>query len=156
MLRECIQDPTSAVELFKNPYERCSADNQQVEVAFGGNDWSIEVWDTAGQEALAVLRKFAYYNASVFLLCYDMSKTDTLHNIEYYADEIQEFMTQQDVNRSAYDIILCGCKYDLWLTRKDEDTVDLEQVAQVSALRGRPSAFMCAFGLGGERDWCCL
>ena len=66
-----------------------------------------------------------YEDTDVFLLCYDMSSTDTLRNVEFYVEEIIETCEH------AYGIVLCGCKYDLWLRSRDENSVDLDEVAQV-------------------------
>ena len=90
----------------------------------------MQLWDTAGQEALSQLRSVAYPDTDVFLLAYDMTRKDSLENIPTWLDEVQE-------ECSDYDrIILIGTKYDLWCERKeageDADLVEVQEVEKIA------------------------
>jgi len=44
-------------------------------------DYEMEIWDTAGQEALRSLRNMSYPDTDIFLIGYDMTRKMTLENI---------------------------------------------------------------------------
>ena len=93
------------------------------------NSFEVELWDTAGQEALSHLRTPAYVNAHVFVLAYDMTQPHTLENVlEWYA-EIRETCADY------CGAIMVGTKYDLWremlMDGKREELVDIRRVGQV-------------------------
>merc|ERR1719201_1903145 len=78
----------------------------------GAGESKVEVWDTAGQEALETLRQTAYPGTQVLLIGFDTCNSVTLENVS--ETWIQEF------KKGCADcpcIILVGTKYD-WL--KDE------------------------------------
>ena len=95
-----------------------------------GKPCEVQLWDTAGQEALSQLRSVAYPDTDVFLLAYDMTRKDSLENISTWLDEVQD-------ECSDYDrIILVGTKYDLWCERKEagEDAalVEVQEVEKIA------------------------
>ena len=95
-----------------------------------GKPCEVQLWDTAGQEALSQLRSVAYPDTDVFLLAYDMTRKDSLENIPTWLDEVQ-------AECSDYDrIILVGTKYDLWCERKeageDADLVEVQEVEKIA------------------------
>ena len=63
-----------------------AADNQNVDWTYTNEDgqledYTIEIWDTAGQEALKNLRSMSYPDTDLFLIGFDMTKRDSLENI---------------------------------------------------------------------------
>lgn len=57
----------------------------------------LQLWDTAGQESLDLLRKISYSDTQVFFLCFDLSKPATLQNIEsLWAPEIKSVMEEEN------------------------------------------------------------
>jgi len=75
--------------------------------------FNLEVWDTAGQEAMESLRTLAYPKTHVFLVGYSIDKLSTLENVE---TEWHRELTQQasacDVTKDA-PRILVGTKCDI-------------------------------------------
>jgi len=47
---------------------------------YEGNDVTLHVWDTAGQEDLSRLRPLAYPSANCFLVCFSLVDRDSLNN----------------------------------------------------------------------------
>jgi len=106
-----------------------AAANQQVEWEYEGMEFEVELWDTAGQEALGALRAIAYPDSNVIMLTYDMSRKTSLENIPDWKEEIEDNCTDY------YGLVLVGTKHDLWEERceeGDEDCVTEEEVAAVS------------------------
>ena len=67
----------------------------------------VSLWDTAGQEDYDRLRPLSYSNSDVFLACFSLTNTTTLHNIEIkWIPELQKHVKNAP-------IILVGCKKDL-------------------------------------------
>ena len=46
-----------------------------------GKKYTLELIDTGGQEDLKEIRKIFYPDASIFVICYDISSKKTLKNI---------------------------------------------------------------------------
>merc|ERR1712166_1047085 len=86
--------PTAADNLQRN---WCDADDK---------DWEVNLWDTAGQEALVNLRRNAYPGTEILLIGFDMTKSVTLDNIQSWVDEVAE--TEPNIGAT----ILIGTKAD--------------------------------------------
>lgn len=127
---------------WANPqYVPTAAKNHQMKISTrdaDGSDveWNLEIWDTAGQEALQNLRTMAYPETKVFLVGYDMTKQLSLENIasldfesmrEEIGPDVHNFFLEQDdgvecwmaeiakgCSSGGYHVILIGTKYDLW------------------------------------------
>ena len=106
----------------------------------GGTEWEVEIWDTAGQEALKSLRLIAYPGTNVFLMTYDMTNADSLENVlDVWIAEVE------DGCPDYWGLILVGTKQDLYEERQacgeEDDLVDLDRVAEVCipCLYGSPS-----------------
>ena len=96
-----------------------------------GEEFEVEVWDTAGQEALQQLRKLSYPGTDVFLFTYDTTSATSLENIqEIWTPEVEEVCSDYS------GCVLVGTKWD-WYEEKDadgdtDDLVDIEDVKAVS------------------------
>ena len=93
---------------FPKIYEPTVFDNFSTNVSIG-NDCTCQLllFDTAGQEDYETLRKIAYVDTDIILLCFNVTDTVSFKNIEIkWAPEIRQ------VNKSA-TIILVGLKIDL-------------------------------------------
>jgi len=98
----------------------------------------IELWDTAGQEALETLRLTAYPGTQVLLLGFDLTNKTTLENIE--ENWIKEFDSGcQDCNVK----ILVGTKYD-WLKEKRDELDDPCDETDGSILKVAQAVGACA------------
>merc|ERR1712166_265118 len=127
--KSCLMDTMTGgcVVNWDDPeYQPTSANNTGVDWDSDTNSFEIELWDTAGQEALSHLRAPAYLDTHVFVLAYDMTQPHTLENVlEWYA-EIRETCADY------CGAIMVGTKYDLWremlMDGKREQLVDIRRV----------------------------
>eukprot|EP00658_Telonema_sp_P-2_P068323 TRINITY_DN5725_c0_g1_i8.p1 TRINITY_DN5725_c0_g1~~TRINITY_DN5725_c0_g1_i8.p1 ORF type:complete len:199 (+),score=51.25 TRINITY_DN5725_c0_g1_i8:245-841(+) len=103
-------------------YLPTAAGNFSVTWFDGDKQYDIEIWDTAGQEALGHLRQVAYAETDLFLIAYDMSQPVSLENVtEKWIKEIEECVEQTAEPR----YILVGTKHDLWQgASKQQDELD--------------------------------
>merc|ERR1711865_832418 len=87
LLTSLLADPNTAPIDWENPaYVPTAAKNNSVEWEYqdpegSTEDFLLEVWDTAGQEALKSLRLMAYPDTDIFMIGYDMTREVTLENI---------------------------------------------------------------------------
>ena len=79
----------------------------------------FEIWDTAGQERYRALTKIFYKNASVAILCYDITKKVTF-------DEIKNYWFNQVKDNSPNDIIIA-------IAANKSDLYEIEQVNEEEA-----------------------
>jgi small GTP-binding protein len=152
--KTCLLDritDTNAVDWENPEYVPTAAANQEVEWCYEDMDWSVELWDPAGQEALRALRAIAYPESHVFMLTYSMTSKDSLENIPDWLEEIEEHCQEY------YGVILVGTKHDLWLERVedgDDECVTEEAVAEMAAEIGATfsiyTSAMTGYGLDGE------
>ena len=67
----------------------------------------LEIWDTAGQEAMESLRTLAYPNTHVFLMGFSMDKMATLENVESeWQRELNEQASTCDISKNAPRILI--------------------------------------------------
>jgi len=108
--KTCLLDTIcekGAVDWDAPEYKPTAADNLQRNWSDADDkDWEISLWDTAGQEALANLRKNAYPGTEVLLIGFDMTKGVSLDNIQSWVDEVAE------VEPNIGATILVGTKSD--------------------------------------------
>jgi len=79
----------------------------------------FEIWDTAGQERYRALTKIFYKNASIAILCYDITKLDTFY-------EIKNYWFNQVKDNSPNDIIIA-------IAANKSDLYEIEQVNEEEA-----------------------
>merc|ERR1712166_915357 len=74
--------------------------------------FDLEIWDTAGQEALGSLRKCSYAESDIFLLAYDMCDADSLAAVsQEWLSEVKEYWKEEQLAEGlSYGLILVGCK----------------------------------------------
>lgn len=105
---------TSTIDWDDPEYVPTAAANMTCEWTYAGEDgeqqdYEMEIWDTAGQEALSHLRKVAYPGSDVFLVGYDMTSATSLKNVgDAWVDEISEHC------HADCGIVLIGTKHDYW------------------------------------------
>ncbi|XP_044267539.1 cell division control protein 42 homolog isoform X2 [Tribolium madens] len=91
-------------------------ENHSISIEHNGQNYDIVLFDTAGQEDYSMLRKQVYESADVFLICFDVTNTDSFTNVKaVWLPEIEES------GKSQSGKILLGTKSDL---RKDVNTID--------------------------------
>jgi len=134
-------------------YKPTAAMNFSVDWDWNDQGWAVELWDTAGQEALRTLRLTAYDSCNVFVIGYDMCRKTSLENVPDWVEEIHDTYDQE------FGIILVGTKYDMWLERVEEgheDVVTEEEVAsmaqEIDAVRSIFTSAKDGHGLVREDD----
>ena len=97
----------------------------------GVGESRVEIWDTAGQEALEALRMMAYPGTQVLLIAFDLSEPISLENVEQHW--IQEF--RQGTGGNSPCTILVGTKLDRHPGRPlDESLTDnIQQAGRCSS-----------------------
>lgn len=94
----------------------------------------LEIWDTAGQEAMESLRTLAYPNTHVFLVGFSMDKMATLENVESeWQRELNEQASTCDISKNAPRILI-GTKCDLrdQALADGQECVSYEQAYEVA------------------------
>ena len=79
----------------------------------------FEIWDTAGQERYRSLTKIFYKNASVAILCYDITKKNSFN-------EIKNYWFNQVKNNSPNDIVIA-------IAANKSDLYEIEEVNEEEA-----------------------
>jgi small GTP-binding protein len=97
-------------------------DNYVVKIQVNGEDVTLQLWDTAGQEDLENIRVLSYTNTDVFLVCFSIVEPTSLANVQTkWLPELKKYVKDPR-------LILIGTKKDL---RDDEATVSrLQQEGQ--------------------------
>lgn len=72
---------TYALTLFRYNYE----DEEE-----GTGEWSIDFWDTAGQEEFNRLHPSYYYKANACILAFDVTRKVTYKNLETWYKEVRD------------------------------------------------------------------
>jgi len=96
-------------------YEATTFDTQVLDgVEYEGKKYTVELWDTAGQEAMESLRRLSYPDADVFLLGFAVNSSTSLQNI------IDKWIPDIASESPGANIVLAGFKCDL----RDESSID--------------------------------
>jgi Ras-related protein Rab-1A len=75
-------------------------------------NFSIQLYDTAGQERFRAISKTYYTGSHGLIVMYDITKKETFNNVEDWIKGIRETLGETDENKK-YVIILMGNKKDL-------------------------------------------
>jgi len=57
-------------------------DNFRTQINTSHGEITLDIWDTAGQEEYAEIRKLAFNNVDVFLVCFSIGNPTSLENLE--------------------------------------------------------------------------
>ncbi|CAD8118245.1 unnamed protein product [Paramecium sonneborni] len=74
------QAPTIGLAFYKKVVER-----KNIKI-------TLEIWDTAGQEKFKKIAPIYYRNAQAVLICFDVSKKDTLEGAKKWLEEIDKYL----------------------------------------------------------------
>merc|ERR1719272_2180719 len=116
-LLAAIKDPEA--DVTSGEYNATVADNTVETWGPEGDKHDVDVWDTAGQEAMSFLRKMAYPSSNVVVVAFCMTDKNSLQNILVGKDAWCREIT--DVIEGFDSWILVGTKCDLWDDWKDDD-----------------------------------
>nr|XP_006821537.1 PREDICTED: GTP-binding protein RHO1-like [Saccoglossus kowalevskii] len=121
-----------------------------VDFDLGSSTITLSLHDISGQEDYESMRNLTYADADAFVVCYDVSKRETLKNAEFkWLPEIR--------SKCGEDIpfILVGCKADLRqilhnndLHKKALDLVSIKEVERLAARFGAYAFFECSAKYG--------
>jgi len=111
LLKRMTTDIDATWESFGENYEATTFGQQQLkwEDPETGEEFHIELWDTAGQEALESLRSMSYPGTDVMIIGYNCTDPGSLQNIEY--TWVPEFSPQ--VSPDGLYMIIAGTKVDM-------------------------------------------
>ncbi|KAM9220415.1 rho-related GTP-binding protein RhoD [Dugong dugon] len=99
---------------FPENYTPTVFERYNVNLQIKGKPVHLQIWDTAGQEDYDRLRPLFYPDASVLLLCFDVTSPYSFNNIfDRWYPEVSHFCKETP-------IVIVGCKTDL---RKDDSLV---------------------------------
>ena len=111
-----------------NIYEpTIGATNYPYTKVIDGTSYTIQIWDTAGQEQYKALGPIYYRNASAGTFVFDVTDEDSYEAVPNW---LQEF--EDAVGRSKYLKILVGNKVDL----EDDVSVDITNVSSFAKENG--------------------
>nr|XP_005577162.2 rho-related GTP-binding protein RhoD isoform X1 [Macaca fascicularis] len=100
---------------FPESYTPTVFERYMVNLQVKGRPVHLHIWDTAGQDDYDRLRPLFYPDASVLLLCFDVTSPNSFDNIfNRWYPEVNHFCKK-------VPIIVVGCKTDL---RKDKSLVN--------------------------------
>lgn len=88
-------------------YFYCSYDKGETVIKVDGQDYTIQLHDTAGQEELDRIRKIIYKTADAFILCYSVDNYDSYENVQ------TKWLPELRSVQPGIPIILVGTKVDL-------------------------------------------
>ena len=89
-------------------------DNYAVNVMIGGEQYTLGLFDTAGQETYDRLRSLAYPESDVFLVCFSVVSPDSYDNVR------EKWIRDVSHHSPGTPIILVGTQSDL---RDDVNTI---------------------------------
>ncbi|KAK0424227.1 hypothetical protein QR680_008558 [Steinernema hermaphroditum] len=125
---------------FHGSYNTTALESFTISVEIEGLPYTVNLFDTAGQRDLAHLRCLSYPSTDVFLLCFSMADSRTLHSCRtHWMPEIRQF-AGDDV-----PVILVGLKQDLH--EKNESPIERVQLRKAKKLAmeiGAHSFFTCS------------
>jgi cell division control protein 42 len=100
---------------FPTKYVPTVFDNYSAEVTIAGKPYTLNLFDTAGQEEYDRLRPLAYPSTNIFIVCFSTVSHNSLTNVrENWTNEIFHFCPKTP-------FILVGTKIDL---RDDPQTIE--------------------------------
>jgi small GTP-binding protein len=103
---------------FPTEYVPTVFENYKCKVTVNSIEYSVQLWDTAGQEELVNVRQLSYPNTDVFLMCFAVSERTSFENIKNkWVDEIKQY-SKDPV------LLLVGTKADLRETADDPVSVE--------------------------------
>merc|ERR1719493_507701 len=82
-------------------------ENKQIRYNYGGCEYILDLWDTAGQENFDRLRPLSYKEVDAFLVCFNCVDSNSLDNVRFkWKPELEQYAPETPM-------ILVGTKSDL-------------------------------------------
>lgn len=113
--KTCLLQAFSTEEEINKDHVPTIFENSQKDHKYKNQSYSLDLWDTAGQENFDRLRPLSYKGVDCFLLCFDVSNATSLDNIKFkWMKEIQQAIQDNVSNSddSKGQVMLVGTKSD--------------------------------------------
>lgn len=92
---------------FPEKYVPTVFDNHNITMDVDGSMTELSIWDTAGTEDYALIRPLSYSNTDVFLLCFSLIDSESMHNVKsFWYEEIEK-------EQPGTEMFMVGLKSDL-------------------------------------------
>jgi small GTP-binding protein len=101
-------------------------------ISINGTEYSLKVWDTAGQEVYRSLSEMYYRNGQGILLVFDVTRPDTFTSLPGWFESIDEYA------KPGTPVVICANKLDL------KARVDPDQAIAFAERRNVPLLFTSA------------
>jgi Ras-related protein Rab-1A len=86
-------------------------------IQIDGEEYRLQIWDTAGHEKFHSVTRAYYNGAHIVLLCFDVSNIGSFHKLEFWLNELTDKIRTNDTL-----VFLIGMKSDL------EHNVEINQI----------------------------
>ncbi|KAM7458025.1 hypothetical protein BLSTO_01209 [Blastocystis sp. subtype 1] len=134
---------------FPEEYVPTVFDNYKVDVKVGDKTVSLELWDTAGQEAYDQLRPLSYPNTDIFLIAYSCVDRNSFLNCEKWYKELESYW--EDKSRPV-PLFLVGTKKDLItseetmqkLKENNETVVSMQEAEEMAKKLNAGGCMQCS------------
>ena len=80
------------------------------EMIFENKMYTLELWDTIGQENLRVINTLFYNNSRIVIFVYDITNQESFKNLRFWINEVKH-----QIGNSGYVKAIIGNKIDLYL-----------------------------------------
>ncbi|XP_075401416.1 rho-related GTP-binding protein RhoD isoform X2 [Tenrec ecaudatus] len=119
---------------FPEDYTPTVFERYSVTLQVRGKPVRLHLWDTAGQDDYDRMRPLFYTEASVLLLCFDVTNPHSFHNVsERWYPEVSHFCKETP-------IVVVGCKTDLRKDKKMVNKLRKKRLEPVTYHRGQEMA----------------
>ena len=98
---------------------------QQNIILNNGTKMKLHIWDTSGQDRFRAMTNLYYRDAQVAILTYDVTNEQTLDNLSYWLDELNDKVGQDNML-----LFLAGNKIDVEASGKKVPTSKGKQFAE--------------------------
>jgi len=122
-----------------------------------GKEFSISVWDTAGQEDYDRLRPLSYPETDVFVLCYSVWHKKNPDSCAYSSYEAVKQLWLPELAHHCPDtpILLVACKIDLRDHENNDDDVNIfsyeDGLAMAEKIGAKGYAECCCYPIKGVK-----
>ena len=107
----------------------CGSSFVQIKKTVNGKKYTLNLWDTAGQEKYRALAKVYYKSANAVVLVYDITSAESFKVMkEYWYEQVKEVDTENFI------IAIAANKSDLYEERKVEDKEGEEFAQSIGAI----------------------
>ena len=108
---------------FPTDYIPTVFENYKAKVKVNGSEYTILLWDTAGQEELENIRTLSYANTDIFLLCFSIVDRSSFENVK------NKWFEEVKIHSNKPILLLVGTKSDLRRSTPPTQCISTEEAA---------------------------